>query len=130
MDENMKHLPAAQLEVMLTIWDTDEPTTRSEIQKRLPDNQWKITTLNTLLNRLNQNGFLKIEHRGKEYVYSPLITKDEYMVFEGRTILKNLYNNSIKKFVASVCNSDYMTEKEVNDLQVLLEKLKEGDTCD
>ncbi|QHI72139.1 BlaI/MecI/CopY family transcriptional regulator [Aminipila terrae] len=126
----MKHLPEAQLEVMLVIWDATEPMARNEIQKRLPDNRWKITTLNTFLNRLAQSGFLKVEHRGKEYIYSPLITEEEYMAFAGKSILKNLYGNSIKKFVASVCSSTDLTEQEINDLQKLLTKLKEGDTCD
>lgn len=126
----MKHLPEAQLEVMHVIWDAEEPVTRNEIQKRLPDNRWHTTTLNTFLSRLNQSGFLKVEHRGKEYVYSPLITKEDYMAFEGRNILKNLYDNSIKKFVASVCGSSELTDKEISELQALLAKLKEGDTRD
>lgn len=126
----MKHLPEAQLEVMSVIWDAKEPVARNEIQKLRPNNSWKTTTLNTFLNRLGQSGFLKIEHRGKEYVYSPLITEEEYMEFAGKSILKNLYDNSIKKFVASVCNSSEMTEQEVSDLQKLLAKLKEGDTRD
>ncbi len=126
----MKHLPEAQLEVMIVIWDAENPVARNEIQKRLPENRWKTTTLNTFLNRLSQSGFLKVEHKGKEYVYSPLITKEEYMEFAGKSILKNLYNNSIKMFVASVCNSNDMTEKEVEDLRMLLTKLKGGDTSD
>ncbi|MFV0518021.1 MAG: BlaI/MecI/CopY family transcriptional regulator [Aminipila sp.] len=126
----MKHLPEAQLEVMIAIWDAENPVARNEIQKRLPENRWKTTTLNTFLNRLSQSGFLKVEHKGKEYVYSPLITKEEYMAFAGKSILKNLYSNSIKMFVASVCSSNDMTEKEVKDLQMLLTKLKGGDTSD
>ena len=126
----MKHLPAAQLEVMIIIWDAEGPVTRSEIQEMLSDNRWKTTTLNTFLNRLSQSGFLKIGHRGKEYVYSPLITREEYMVFEGRSMLKSLYDNSIKKFVASVCGGSKLTEQEISDLQTFLAKLKEGDTRD
>lgn len=122
----MKHLPAAQLEVMIVIWNAEGPITRSEIQERLSDNRWKITTLNTFLNRLSQSGFLKITHKGKEYAYSPLVSKEEYMAFAGRSILKNLYDNSIKEFVASVCNADDLTEKEVEDLQELLDELKGG----
>ncbi len=126
----MKHLPEAQLEVMLAIWDEKVPITRNEIQKKLPENQWGKTTLNTFLSRLSKNGFLEIEHVGKEYVYTPLITKEDYMEYAGKSFLKNLYDNSIKKFVASVCNNGDMTEEEVKDLQELLDKLKEGDTCD
>lgn len=126
----MKHLPEAQLEVMLVIWAAGKPVTRNEIEKELPKNQWKTTTLNTFLSRLRQSEFLKVEHRGKEYVYSPLVSEEEYMEFAGKSILKNLYGNSIKKFVASVCSSSELTEEEVSDLQSLLARLKEGDTRD
>ena len=123
----MKHLPEAQLEIMRSIWDAEVPVTRNEIQRKLPEDRWQTTTLNTFLSRLSKGGFLKIERKGKEYVYRPLVTKEEYMEFAGKSILKNLYDNSIKMFVASVCNSNEMTEKEVKDLQELLSKLKEDD---
>jgi len=115
---------------MLVIWEAKEPVARNEIQKKLSENQWQTTTLNTFLKRLRQSGFLKIEHRGKEYVYTPLITEEEYRAFAGKSILKNLYGNSIKKFVASVCNSSDLTDKEISSLHTLLEKLKEGDMRD
>ncbi len=126
----MKHLSEAQLKVMLAIWEAKEPVSRSEIQERLHGSQWQITTLNTFLNRLSQSGFLKIDHRGKEYVYSALVSEEEYKGFAGKNILKTLYGNSIKKFVASVCNSNNLTEEEVDSLQTLLAKLKEGDQRD
>lgn len=126
----MRHLSEAQLKVMLAIWEEEKPVARNEIQKKLSENQWQATTLNTFLNRLSQSGFLKIERRGKEYVYSPLITEEEYKAFAGKSILKNLYDNSIKKFVTSVCDSNNLTEQEICSLQTLLAKLKEGDTHD
>ena len=126
----MKQLPAAQLEVMQIIWEAENPVSRTEIQKCLPDNQWKISTLNTLLARLVHSGFLRVEHRGKEYIYTPAVKRDEYMKYAGRSILNSLYGNSIKKFVAAVYAEDELTNQDIKELESLLKELKGCDADD
>lgn len=121
----MKHLPSSQLEIMMVVWESERPLTRKQIHHLLAEKEWETVTLNTFLSRLVQNGFLKIDHQGREYLYSPLIEKDAYLSYEGKNILKTLYQNSIKKFIASVCDCEKMTENEVEELQLFLRKLKE-----
>lgn len=125
----MKHLPSSQMEIMLIIWDSKEPLTRKEIHRFLIAKNWQITTVNTLLNRLVKSEFLEVQHRLKEYVYTPLIDKDTYLAFEGKSMLKFLYGNSMKNFVATICDSDGMDKNEIVDLQKYLQELKDG-KCD
>ncbi|WP_037373238.1 BlaI/MecI/CopY family transcriptional regulator [Anaerovorax odorimutans] len=126
----MKRLPSSQLEIMLAIWQFGKAITRKELHKLLEDKNWKITTLNTLLNRLVQNEFLEISHQGKEYVYYPRIMKEDYLSYESKYILSSLYENSMKNFFASMCNARDISTNELSELQQYLEKLKGGDSND
>ncbi len=121
----MKRLPSSQLEIMLVIWEAKKPIRRKEIKEMLTNKEWKVTTVNTFLSRLIENNFLKCEQHGKEYYYSPMIEKDEYLKYEGNTMLKKLYNNSVKNFIAAICGGENLTEKDLNELQEYLKQLKE-----
>ena len=126
----MRQLPGAQLEIMEIIWESTYPISRTEIQEKLTQNHWKTTTINTLLSRLHENGFVRIDHQGKTYLYSPVIKKEAYKKAEGKRILKTLYDNSIKNFIVSVCDKNSLTEEEQNQLKQLAEKLKGEDLDD
>mgnify|MGYP004443843931 CR=1 FL=1 len=121
----MKHLSSSQLDLMLLIWDMNETVTRRSIQKKLPPEKWQPTTINTMLNKLVKDEFLTVHQEGREYVYTTAVSKDVYMKYEGRGLLKTLYDNSVKSFVASVCDASNLSEDDISHLYELLEKLKE-----
>lgn len=85
----MKRLPDAELELMLMIWEADEPISRIEIDKRLQKGREVApsTTL-TLLSRLEERGFVRREKRGKLNYYSALVQKEPYLKETGRTMLE------------------------------------------
>ena len=68
--------------------------------------------------------------RGKEYIYTPAVKRDEYMKYAGRSILNSLYGNSIKKFVAAVYAEDELTNQDIKELESLLKELKGCDADD
>lgn len=124
----MKLLPLSQFEVMKVLWDHSEEyggkMTRKQIHSYLDNKNWQMVTLNTFLNRLVQSKYLEIEHSGKEYLYIPLIQKEQYLAYEGRSVLQTFYQNSLKKFVASIYDYEDITDDEIEELQTYLNELK------
>lgn len=120
----MKHLPSSQLEVMLIIWEADRPITRSEIQQNNLDKDWKTTTLNTALERLTNNGFLQCDKQGREYVYSPKISVEEYSEYESKNLFNQLFKKSITDFVATMYKGGNLSCKEIDELQDFLNNIK------
>lgn len=120
----MKHLSSSLLEIMMAIWAMDCPVSRNEVKEKVKHKEWKVTTFNTFLNRLVLHGFLKREDRGREYVYSPLITKEEYLKYEGEAILKTLYGGSVRNFMASMYQGGNLSENDLEEIQAYLQMLK------
>lgn len=123
----MKRLPDSELEIMMIIWDFNKPVTRAEIEERLgKERKLSPTTILSFLSRLQEKGFLEIQKAGKNNVYLALIAKEDYMQTESRNILKRLYQNSAKNFLAALYDGDALTREELAELEEYIsEKRKE-----
>ena len=118
----MKRLPDSELEIMMIIWELNKPATRFEIEERM-DKGRKLspTTVLSFLSRLQEKGFVAVEKAGKNNVYRALIDR------EGGNILKRLYNNSAKNFLASLYDGGSLSEEDLSELREFLdEKRAEG----
>lgn len=119
----MKKLPDSELEIMLIIWEYDRPVTRFEIESKLDvDRKLSPTTILSFLSRLQEKGFLDVRKDGKNNIYSAIIAKENYMQTESKNMLKKLYKNSVKNFLAALYDGNNLSEK---DLQELEEYIKE-----
>ena len=125
--EKIKRLPDSELDIMLVLWDVTEPVSRAYIEQQIQKKkEIATTTVLTLLSRLCDKGFVSIEKQGNMNLYSPLIKEQDYKNSESRSIVKKLYGNSLKTFVASFCMNDKISEEQLNELQVFLNEQKEG----
>lgn len=123
----MKRLPDSELEIMMIIWDLNKPVTRTEIEERLgEERKLSPTTILSFLSRLQEKGFLKVQKSGKNNVYLALVERDDYMQTESRNILKRLYHNSAKNFLAALYDGDALPKEELEELEEYIsEKRKE-----
>ena len=114
----MKRLPDSELEIMMIIWDLDKPVTRSEIEEHMDaDRKLSPTTILSFLSRLQEKGYLDIQKSGKNNVYYPLVDRESYMQAESRSILKRIYQNSARNFIAALYDGNSLSEKELKELE-------------
>ena len=77
MAEKIKKLPDTELEVMQAVWSCKNPALRTEIDEVLQKTHpMAATTLLTILGRLAEKGFLKIEKQGRSASYFALVRKE------------------------------------------------------
>ncbi|MBO5341386.1 MAG: BlaI/MecI/CopY family transcriptional regulator [Lachnospiraceae bacterium] len=114
----MKRLPDSELELMMIIWELDKPVTRFEIEEHM-DSERKLspTTILSFLSRLQEKGFLAVEKEGKNNIYIALVDRETYIQRESRSILKRLYRNSAKHFLAALYDGDGLSEEELEELE-------------
>ncbi len=112
----MKRLPDSELELMMSLWKLDKPATRLEIEAGM-GRQLGATTILSFLSRLEEKGFLRVEKVGKNNLYTALISYDEYTRKESRNILKKMYKNSVKNFVAALYDGESISTDELKALR-------------
>ena len=67
MNHTIRRLPDAELEVMQALWASDTPTSRAQLEEHLTQTHpMATTTLLTLLSRLNEKGFVRVDKEGRK----------------------------------------------------------------
>ncbi len=122
---DMKRLPDSELEVMKAVWQHTGPVTRSAIQAELRHKGWATPTFQALLARLEEKGFLTHEKSGNTFVYTPLVTRQEYLAVESRTALGRMFGGNPTRLVAALHQTDSLTDAEVDELYDYLRQLRE-----
>ena len=122
MKERTRRLPDAELEVMQAIWACKPPAARTEINERLKETHpMAQTTLLTVLTRLADKGFIRIEKEGRSARYIPLISRQDYLAQQSRRFLEQLCGGSLPTFAAALCDSG-LSREELDELRDLLER--------
>lgn len=125
MKKNLQRLPDSELDIMLALWSGHPDMSRLEIEDII--NQKKKlapTTILSLLTRLEKKNFVSVKKQGKNNLYSPLISQEEYQSHESKNILEKLYGNSIKTFVTALYQNKQLSREEIKELDVYLQTLE------
>ncbi len=121
----MKKLPQiseAEFEVMKIVWK-ESPISTNEITDRLVrTTSWSPKTIQTLIKRLVTKGALTYEKHSRMFVYTPLVSEDEYIGQESSSFLKRFYNGNISAMLSAYLEHDRLSETELSALRSLLHK--------
>ena len=112
-------LPDGELEIMQIVWQSEPPVSRSIIEETLE--KQKHLAPSTFLTRLCDRGFLSVERHGRTNLYTPLISRRDYLAKESRRMLDRLYGGSISSFAVSLCDSG-VSKEEIGALRKMLEE--------
>ena len=77
------------------------------------------------LTRLADKGFLSARRLGRSNRYTPLVSREDYLSFDSRSVLSRLYGSSPRNFVAALAR-DGLAPGEVDELRALLDELERG----
>ena len=120
MPKSLPRLPDAEQEVMHALWQCEIPAERAAIAEKLT-RAMAETTLLTLLTRLAERKFIAIEKVGRRSVYTPLVSKQDYLAARSRSFIDTLCGGSLPTFAAALCEGG-LTREELQELRALLER--------
>ena len=124
MGKKIQKLPDSELDVMIALWNGHQEMTRSEIEEFMnKKKKLAATTILTLLSRLEKKDFVSIKKSGKAYLYSALVSQEEYQQQEGQHVLEKLYDNSVKNFVATLYQGKQIGQSDIDELESFLQEL-------
>lgn len=122
MKQIHRRLPDSELDIMQAVWACDVPASRKDIALHLDENHpIAVTTLLTLLTRLAEKNFIRIEKAGRSSCYYPLISEQEYLAAQSNRFFNKLCGGSISTFANALCDSG-LTKEELAELRQLLER--------
>ena len=120
----IRRLPDGELEVMQALWDCPVPASRGEIEEHFQKRFQRrpaMTTLLTHLTRLGEKGFVRIEKEGRQNRYTPLVSRESYLVRQGQYFVQDVCQGNMG-ILAAALSAGGLTQKDLMELRRLLEE--------
>ena len=112
-------LTASQLTVMQVLWSRDEASV-TDVQSAMTGRPLALTTVATLLGRLEQRGLVSHRVEGRQYIYRSRVSPADVRETVTRELLRNLFDGDVTAFVTQLLDSRKLTREEIADLQRLV----------
>ena len=107
----------------LILWE-HEPVRSSELVRLCREQLgWKPTTTYTVIKRLSERGVLKNE----DSTVTALVTKDQVQAAEIDELVEKKFGGSLPAFVAAFTKHGKMTEKEIDEVQRMIDRFRKGE---
>ncbi len=121
MFDRKTKLPDAELEVMQILWRCEAPVARARVEAEMAKlRPMAQTTLLTLLTRLADKGFVRIEKQGRSSFYTPLVSQADYQARQSKRFVDQLFGGSMSAF-ASALTASGLSKEDLAELRKMLE---------
>ena len=123
MSEKLERLPDSELAVMQVIWTEETPIGSGKVVQILEQERgWTRSTVQVLLRRLEEKGFLGCERKVRLTMYCPLVAREDYVSKETKTFLEHFYQNSYQGLIASLVKSETIKEEDIDEIVSIITK--------
>ena len=113
----------AEAAVMDVLW-REAPRSAEDILSEVgPAQGWQEGTVKSLLNRLLRKNAVHAERDGRRYLYTPLVTRDQYVQQESKGLLDRLFGGRVAPLVAHFSEQRKLSKKDIAELRTLLKEL-------
>ena len=115
-------MSAAETEVLRLVWDAKEATVQ-KVYDALPAHR-KVTyvTVATLLRRLEEKGYLKHRVRGKAFVYTPAVKKEEVINRTIGDLVQRLFGGNPVPLMQHLALHSEISDEDIERLRELAKK--------
>ena len=104
------------------IWDHEPVSSRTLTELCAEAFDWKRTTTYTMLRRLCDRGLFQNQNG----TVSALLSKSDFQAGQGEQFLNDTFAGSLPQFFAAFTRRNKLSEKEINEIQRLIDEHKEG----
>lgn len=104
------------------IWEGAPMTTKELVDLCAEELHWKRTTTYSILKKLCEKGFFKMENS----VVTVLVSKEEYNALQSEKFVEETFQGSLPALVLSFGSRKKLSKTEIDQLQTIIDSMKEG----
>jgi len=119
----MEALTNNEEQVMQIIWELEKALVR-DVLNQFPEPRPPYTTLASVIKQLENKRYLDHKTYGNTHEYFPLISKKAYQHNSFNLLVKNYFEGSAKNVLSFMVKEDKLSEKDIQDLEKMVENFK------
>jgi len=124
MRAKSKTLTEQELEIMKVVWELQTATVREVYEILLQRRKIAYTTVMTMMNILEEKGYLRKRAEGKAYLYRPTKAKGKVIKAMVQDFVNRVFNGSAQPLLVQLVKDRHLSEK---DLQKIARQIKEAE---
>ena len=118
--KKLRAMSPTETEILRLVWELNEATVQ-QIRDQLPsDRSLAYNTVQTLLCRLEQKGYLKHHLKGRAHVYTPTVKQKEVIKKTVGDFLGRLFGGDPKPLVQFLAEDGKIDEEDIKKLRELI----------
>jgi len=117
---DVQTLTELQLVILQVLWDREEATTQDIHAELHVDRGLALTTVATLLSRLEKRGILKHRKDGRQYVYRALVTRPEVRRSKIRELTETLFEGDAAALISHLVRSEETDPGDLERIKALI----------
>jgi predicted transcriptional regulator len=121
-DEQESLLTPLELEVMTQLWKTGGSSAH-EVLETLPGD-YAYTTVSTVLRILLQKGAVEAQASGRQHIYKPVVTKDDYESRTLKHVVTTVFDGEPASLMRRLLDDKALSKKELDEIRALLQERK------
>ena len=110
-------LTGQELEIMKVIWKLGPVTVRQVYEDLLDRRKIAYTTVMTMMNILEQKGFLKKKHGEKAFIYAPSKPEGQVLRAMVREFVDRVFNGAAEPLLVHLVEDEQLTAKELDEIR-------------
>jgi BlaI family penicillinase repressor len=113
-----------QLAIMQVLWDRGEATA-TDVQRALHGSRRAaVTTISTMLQRLEKRGAVTHRAEGRGFVYLPAVAEHEVRRTMLKDVVRHLFRGDATEVVSQVLSARDLREGDIERIQALLDRAR------
>ena len=114
----------AETEILRIVWQLKEATVQQVCDDLPPSRKIAYATVQTMLGRLENKGYLKHTVRGKAYVFSPAVDKEDVIKRSVNDFVDRLFGGDPIPLMQYLAEHGKIDSDDIENLKRLLKKKK------
>lgn len=114
----------AESQVMAVLWDEAPRASEDIVAVLRQATEWHEKTIRTLLNRLLGKGAVQAERDGRRYLYSPVLTREQWQSQESRSLLDRVFGGRVAPLLAHFSTHEKLSKRDIAELRKLIDDIE------
>lgn len=110
-----------QLAILHVLWDKGLATVSDVHARLLPDRGLALTTIATMLRKMEDRQLVRHEQDGRQYIYYPLVDASEVQRSMTAEITDRLFGGSVTALVSHLLDENEVDPDEIDELRRLVD---------
>ncbi len=127
MSKKRSPLSSSEWSIMKVVWELQRTNVREVCEEVQKQESWAYSTVKTMMERLEDKGYLESKKAGNSRLYAPKVEEEEVRAKATRGFLKQVFDGSLGSLVNCLVEENDLTEDESKEIMKLLRKKKGGE---